>query len=448
MQIALSIGTLARVPLEGGVPRQILSNIENADWSGEGSTLLITRQDGGNDRLESPPGKLIYQNGGFIGHPRFSPRGDRIAFFDQTGPLTDSGSVAVVDLEGRKTVLSTGWVDLTGLAWSRDGGEVWFTGNRDGGSSALFAVTLKGSEREVWRNAGDLVLFDSARDGRVLLGREDWTSGIYGLAPGETHERDLSWFDYSVASDLSSDGKNLLFAENGESSAPQTASYLRGMDGSPALRLGTATCWALNHSGEKVICSNSDNQLIEVPTKTGEVKTLTNDNLFHGMASWLPDQKYILFQGREPGYGFRLYIEATSGGKPQPVTPEGASTYFRVSPDGKEVAVAMGTQYQTQLYPLDGGDPRSIPSLEPGEVPIVWSADGASLYCQKLGELPINIFRVDLHKGTRVPWKQTSPPDPVGITLAGQVYMSADLKSYVYTIDRRRDVLYLVNGLR
>jgi eukaryotic-like serine/threonine-protein kinase len=39
-----STGTLARVPLEGGSPREIISSIENADWSRDGTTLAVVRQ--------------------------------------------------------------------------------------------------------------------------------------------------------------------------------------------------------------------------------------------------------------------------------------------------------------------------------------------------------------------------------------------------------------------
>jgi hypothetical protein len=40
------------------------------------------------------------------------------------------------------------------------------------------------------------------------------------------------------------------------------------------------------------------------------------------------------------------------------------------------------------------------------------------------------------------------PPNPVGITFVTWIFMSSDLKSYVYSIDRRLDVHYLVDGLR
>src|SRR5579863_1664814 len=82
VQLVVTVGTLARVPLEGGAPREVLSNVESADWAPDGATLLITHQSGGRDRLEFPPGKLIDQVGGVIEHSRLSPRGDRIAFLE------------------------------------------------------------------------------------------------------------------------------------------------------------------------------------------------------------------------------------------------------------------------------------------------------------------------------------------------------------------------------
>jgi hypothetical protein len=155
--LTFSAGTLARIPLEGGAPREVMPNVESAEWAPDG-TLLVTRRQGGKGRMEFPPGKLIYENGGAVGHPRFSPRGDRVAFFDHSGHFSDEGSVAVVDLAGHRTVLSTGWLDLTGLAWSPRGDEVWFTGTRDYRSANLFAVTLQGVLRQVVAVPGDLRL--------------------------------------------------------------------------------------------------------------------------------------------------------------------------------------------------------------------------------------------------------------------------------------------------
>src|SRR5262249_46857856 len=377
---------------------EIQSNVETAEWSPDGSNLLITRQSSGSDRLESPPGKLILESTGVIGHARFSPRGDRIAFFDHPSYLSDNGSVAVVDLVGHKAVLSSGWADLTGLAWSPRGDEVWFTGDRSG-SVRLFAVTLDGHEREVARIPGDLLLFDVNRDSRALLASEDWRSGIYGLAPGQNRERDLSWFEFSVAGDLSADGKTLVLWEAGEAGGTLASAYLRSTDGSPAVRLSDGTCGALSHDGERVLCSSApDSQLKEVPTKTGEVKQITHDRLAHSYPQWLPDGKRIIFLGQEPDHGPRIYVQDLDGSH-HPVTPEGASLYMRPSHDGSLLAVAMGAEYKTIVYPVTGGEPRPVSGLASGDVPVAWSDDNRFLYCAHLGAPPVNIFRVELATG-------------------------------------------------
>jgi len=67
-------GILARVPLVGGAPREILENVEWADWSPDGSALAIVRQEQGRHRLEFPPGKVLYEADGWIGHLRISQK--------------------------------------------------------------------------------------------------------------------------------------------------------------------------------------------------------------------------------------------------------------------------------------------------------------------------------------------------------------------------------------
>jgi predicted Ser/Thr protein kinase len=50
-------GTLARVPLSGGAPREIARGVLGADWSPDGSSFAVVRQVGGKYRLEYPFGR-------------------------------------------------------------------------------------------------------------------------------------------------------------------------------------------------------------------------------------------------------------------------------------------------------------------------------------------------------------------------------------------------------
>ena len=79
-------GTLARMPLVGGAPREVLENVQWADWSADGSQLAVVRDVAGRNRLEYPVGKVLYETGGWISHPRISRHGDMIAFLDHPDP--------------------------------------------------------------------------------------------------------------------------------------------------------------------------------------------------------------------------------------------------------------------------------------------------------------------------------------------------------------------------
>jgi serine/threonine protein kinase len=73
-------GTLARMPINGGDPRDILEGVQWADWSPDGKQLAIVRDLNGKNRLEFPIGTVIRETPGWISHPRVSPDGERVAF--------------------------------------------------------------------------------------------------------------------------------------------------------------------------------------------------------------------------------------------------------------------------------------------------------------------------------------------------------------------------------
>jgi hypothetical protein len=150
----VNMGTLARALLVGGAPREVLEQVQWADWSADGTSLAVVRDLGGRNRLEYPIGKPLYESGGWIGHPRVSPKGDLIAFIDHPVQGDDSGSLALVDLAGNKRSLSGEWFTIQGLAWSPDGKEIWFTASKSGVDRTLYAVTMDGKERMVLRLPG------------------------------------------------------------------------------------------------------------------------------------------------------------------------------------------------------------------------------------------------------------------------------------------------------
>lgn len=446
-------GTLARMPLAGGAPREVLENVQWADWSPDGSTLLVVREVAGRVRLEYPIGKVLYETGGWISHPRISPKGDVIAFIDHPLQGDTIGAVAIVDLAGHeKAVSSQQPGGAMGLAWAAKGDEIWYTATKVGLDRSLFATTLSGHERMVARVPADLSLQDTWPDGRVLLTRDNWRRGMTLLAPGASSERDFTWLDWSYPVSLSADGKTLLFVEQGEAGGASYAVYLRNTDGSAAIRLGDGSPVALSPDEKWALCTRPDSlaDLFLLPTKAGESKQLPNGGLRinSARAAWFPDGQRFLLSGNETGHGARLYVQDLQGTKPQPISPEGTdSLTFSLSSTGQSVA-AVGPDGKGYIYPVATGEPRLIKGLEEGEVPIGWTADSGELYVYRPSDLPAKVYRLNLASGQRTLWKQLMPPDPAGVELVGPVLTSADGKGYVYGYRRMLSDLYLVDGLK
>jgi serine/threonine protein kinase/Tol biopolymer transport system component len=398
----IDTGTLGRVPLVGGAPREIVDGVEWADWASDGNSLAIVRELNGKNHLEFPIDKVLYETDGWISDAKVSPRGDTVAFIDHSTPRDDAGSVELVDLMGKRRTLSSGWESADGLAWAPGGGEVWFAATKLGAARALYAVALSGKERLLARVPGSLTLQDISRDGQVLLTRDMVRVGMIGKAPEGSQERDLSWLDFSVPLDLSSDGKILLFAESGEGGGPRYTTFIRGTNGSPAVRLGEGFALALSPDGKWALVRTPDsNNLALLPTGVGTAKTIVSGNLSHNRARWLANGKQFVFSGSAPGSGIRLYLQDIAGGEPKAFTTSGlnAST-FAISPDGTQVA-AIGPDGHGYIYPIAGGEARPVPGMEAGEVPTGWTTEGRALYVYSPSELPARVFRLDVSTGKR-----------------------------------------------
>jgi dipeptidyl aminopeptidase/acylaminoacyl peptidase len=284
-------------------------------------------------------------------------------------------------------------------------------------------------------------LGDLGADGSTLLWREDSQFGLIGRARGDTKDRDLSWLDWSTVPRISQDGKTLVFTEEGDGGGPDYSVYLRGMDGSPAVRLGSGLAVALSPDGKWVLSvrlNPEPSQYVLLPTGAGEPKVLTNDSLAHGLGGFTPDGTHVTFGGFAPGGRPRVYLQALAGGEAKPLTPEGVTGV--PSPDGKLVAATDG-----KLYPTDGGAPRPIPGFTPGDIIERWASESGTLFVrQPLPSGDQRIYRIDA-AGRRALALEVARP--AGATIGRWFTITADGSAYVTTCSVSRSDLFRVSGL-
>jgi serine/threonine protein kinase/Tol biopolymer transport system component len=446
------IGTLARLPLGGGAPREILENVREADWSPDGSNLAVIREVNGRDRLEFPLARVLYETGGYVSDLRVSPKADRIAFFEHPIKWDDRGSVAVVDRNGKKTVLSESYSTEQGLAWSPDGKEVLFSAGGSFSSNKVYAVSLSGRRRIALESAGGLTIQDVSRDGSWLTTRDDSRMGILVRAPGEKTERDLSWLDYSIFPVLSGDGRTLLFTDISEPAGRYYMVCLRKTDGSPVVRLGEGWGADLSPDGKWVLAvvPTSPQQLRLYPIGAGAARTLDRGNIegyeFYG--SWFRDGRRVCVCGHEPGRGSRCYVQQLAGGPPRPVTPE-RTTAALPSPDGQFVlARSTSPERSAALYPLSGGPPRPLPFLTSDDGLVRWAPDGRSLWIWHRAAGPSRIERLDLGNGQRETVAEFAPRETAGLLTIGRFAIADDPSVYAYGYRESLSHLFVVEGAR
>ncbi len=442
-------GTLARMPLGGGAPREMLENVQDADWGPDGN-LAVVRFAQDRNHLEYPIGKVLYETDGYISNVRISPKGDAVAFLDHPVDGDDRGSVMLVDANGQKKKLSGDWAGEDGLAWAPSGNEIWFTATKSGEAQALYAVTLSGKERVIARAPITLRLQDISRNGQVLLTGESQSTPISCLVPGETKERELSWLNSVRINDLSRDGKTFVFTHFGQSSGTNYHVYLRQTDGTSAIQLGDGYGGSFSPDGRWVSSIlSSPPQILLLPTGAGQTKRLESFGIeqFGYSTSWLADGKSIVFNGKESGRLLRTYVQAIDGGPPRPVTPEGF-TGTLVSPDGQFLlARDLAEKEAIAVYPLSGGEPRPIPGLEEQDRVIRWGLDGKSLYVYRPRERPLKLYKLNLATGQKEVEKEIVPADLAGIRGGINVLLTPDGRGYIYAFTRSLSDLYLVTGL-
>ena len=372
-------GTLAQVPLAGGAPRELLEDVHWADWGPDGAHLAVVRSVAGKTRLEYPIGKVLYETGGWVSHPRVSPKGDLVAFLDHPALGDDEGSVVVVDRAGKSTVLSKDWITRV-------------------------------RTRVVRRREGDLVHGDARRRRALGLGRLARREGATPRPdarrahdPGRDrrrphphderqrkgrHHRPAARARTATATSRFSTGRSCGTSRPTASCSSSTRRargagrgtplYMRNTDGSPAVQLGSG--WARQLLAGRALgrvarCMRPEGREITLlPVKAGEPRSLPQQTTSRstargGCPTASASSSRRTRRGRASASSSRGSTASRRGRSRRPGIALG---FFPVSPDGR-IVVGQGPDRLFYGYPIEGGDPEFIPGLVAEDRPIRFS---------------------------------------------------------------------------
>jgi Tol biopolymer transport system component len=441
--------TLAQVPMTGGAPRPIAERVIYADISRNGRETALVRWSGSGFRLEYPSGKVLHESSGWSGHPRISPDGARVAFFDHPLVGDNRGTLVVIDRAGNKKTLTPEFGSAAGIAWSPSGDRIFFTAAEHGANLVVRSISPSGGdERRILSGPGRLILHDISSDGRLLIEERTQRRAVMCRPAGQTRERDLAWLDFTGLHGISKDGSMLLISETGEGGGERSSVFVRKTDGSAAVRLGDGlpNAFTPDDKGVLALVPGPTPKIVILPIGAGEPRTLSDYGLRLRGGRLLPDGKRLVVGGARPGGPLRGFLVSLDGSPIREVGPPAMAIPPMISPDGKWL-FAIGGDDKAFLYPIDeAGEPRAVTGYQPGDWPAGWSADGRSLFLS--AGPPIRVFKVDLETGRRDLWLDTDPggslrpPGSYGIA-----FVAADGKSYAYAVQRSLSELYVVEGV-
>jgi len=440
-------GTLARMPVEGGAPRDILENVREADWAPDGNDLAIIHEMSDGDQLEFPIGKALYRSPGYLSDVRVSHGGDKIAFMEHPARFDDRGTVKVIDLEGRARELAGGYWGMEGLAWSPSDDALYFSATIGGSEFSVYRADIAGGARLARQSAGLLTIHDIAPDGAWIVTRDDTPTEIWLRRPGDDTETNLSWLDAALEPKLSADGKTVLFTDQSEAAGPNYSATLRPTSGGAIVRLGEGWGAGFSVDGKSVLAGvpSTPPRIMSYPVGAGQAVQLDRGQFENiSDAYWTPDGTNVLVSGNIAGQPPQCFLLDPGTHEATPVGPEGIREGMP-SPDGK--AYIARTQSGWSIFPISGeSDGRAVPSMTTGDHLIRWSPDATAVYAFHRAVVPTPVDRIDVATGSRERFAAVGSGTRAGQLSVLNMSIGDDLKTMAYVTWNYTSVLYTVTG--
>ena len=447
-------GVLARAPLAGGPPKEVLKPVVAADWTADGTDFAVARPVDGRFRIEFPVGHVLEESPARPSRLRLSPDARHVAIAYHPTLDDDRGLVVVLDSSGRRVAATAEWASLDGLAWAPGGREVWFTASDVGADNSMRALSLDGRVRPVLSGMGRLVLHDASPDGHVLLERATLRCEVLFHRVGDSGDRDLSWLDYSAVEGLSPDGSRVLFYESGQGGGAGYATFLRRTDGSPPVRVGSGRALGLSPDGAWVlsVSLSKPDHLDLTPTGPGETRTIRVPGVVaHEEAGFVGDGTRIFVTGRDGAGRRSTWISDLEAKAPRRLPLPGGRILEQntFSADGSRFVAPCPKDEQPCFYDTASGASVPVRGARAG-----WYTVGADsrgrlyFHDDPKGTGPATLLRLDPGSGVVTPLADLAPRDRAGVLRVLNVRVAASGDAWAYSVIRRLSDLHVVTGLK
>ena len=432
-------GHLAIVPIDGGVPRPLADDVQDADFSPTAedfnkpaAALAVLRATPNGFAIELPLGTTIVEvaDPGWITYARVSPDGQRVAYLQHPQTNDDAGKLMVIDIATRAVrTISEDWASLAGLAWDPSGDALWFTASRMDLITTVHRVTLDGKLTDIdVPSIGRMRILDVTPDHRALVTSDSWRLRVMA------GERDCSRSEVSYASDISADGKTVAIGELGDLEAGNGA-YLVPYEGGRALRIGPGFPVSISPSGTRVAANiNEADHLVVYSTTSADSPKIKTPG-FVTYARWLDETSLIALSNKEL---WKIGIGA------EPV---------RIVTNADRFAVDVA---RTRIAFLDPSGVLKIYSFATKAVTTIatfgrsfeisgWLAEPDAIVVRTT-TTPMKLERVDPQTGARTPHMIVQPP-VTGLKGVDTFILHPDGVKYAYSYGQEVSQLFVMTGL-
>ena len=269
---------------------------------------------------------------------------------------------------------------------------VVYTVNADGSGATALTDGTKRFHSPAWSPAGGVI---------AMIGPAGYGPAIYLISPsgnnlrpifvgntadGATSDDNLKVLSYKSLGNLrwSADGKRLLFNSIADISPTTLSMNLHTISvsggGFASMAWGVQASWS--PTGNQMAIALAQDPAINTVALVKSHVSLSDDPvvLSRGSVSafpaWSPDERYMAYL-RLGQNGFELRLTYPDGSHRETLGSTFQATYPAWSPDGQEIALAVGGT--VKIIRVQGGDERTL-DIDAGEIVYVeWSPDGTRL---------------------------------------------------------------------